>query len=153
MASSRSRSTSHLLCHSRTTALHLSTAWRLCPTSRVCTFVAFSVLFKRLGRILNDSVPVGFLCSHDHDVHPSRVFLRAAVLTLGWRNPRPLLDCCKARPYDQLTTPATAADCRPPRDQPSALAKALMFAVRRAMIFARFLRATVVPPACIYMCP
>ena len=101
-------------------------------------------------RDLNDSALVGLLCSHGCDVHPSHVFLWSAVFAIGWLSPRPCGDCGKAHPYDQLSTPAATAYYRSPRDQTSAPAKSLGIAIQHIMVFARFLRATVVSSACTY---
>ena len=151
MAWLHSCSTSYLLCLSRATAFRLSTAWRWGLTQRACSFtVTNSFLLKCPGRKFNDSVPMGFPYSHDYDVHPLDVLFRAAVYAIGRRNPRPCVDCGKTHPYDQLKTPATAADYLPRRDKPLASVKALVIAVQRAMVFVCFLPATVVPPAWTY---
>ena len=93
---------------------------------------------------------MGLLCSHGCDVHPSRVFLWSAVFAIGWLSPRPCGDSGKAHPYDQLSTPAATAYYRSPRDQTSAPAKSLGIALQHIMVFARFLRATVVSSPCTY---
>ena len=96
-------------------------------TLRACIFiVTFPFLFKRTGGVLNDSVPVGLSCSHGRDVQPSRVFLWSAVIAIVWRSPRLFVDCGKTHPHDQLAAPAAAAYYRPPRDEKSAYAKALV---------------------------
>ena len=112
--------------------------------------VTFPILFKRTSGVLNNTVPAGLLCSHGRHVHPSRVFLWSAVFEIGWHSPRPCVDCGKAYPYNQLTTPAAVAYYHPPRDQTSTQAKGLVIAIQPIMVFARFLRTTVVPPACTY---
>ena len=107
----RSRSMSYLLYHARMIAFRPLTFCRLDLTPRVWIFIVkFPFFFKRTGGVLNDSVPVGLSYSHGLDVHhPSRVILCSAVFAIGWLSPRPCVDCGKARPYDQLTTPAAAA--------------------------------------------
>ena len=111
-----SRSMSHLLCRSRMIAFSPSTFCRLGLTPREYILtVTFLFLFKRTNGVPNNSVPAGLPCSHGRDVHPSPVFLWPAVFAMGWHSPRPSVDCGKARPYNQLTTPAAAAYYRPPR--------------------------------------
>ena len=104
-----SRSISHLLYRFRMIAFHPSTFCRLGLTPRACFFtVTFPFLFWRTGGVLNDSVPVGLLCNHGCDVHPSLMFLWSAVFAIGWLSLRPCGSCGKARRYDQLSTPAAA---------------------------------------------
>ena len=145
-----SRSMSHLLYRSRMIAFRSSTFCRLGLTPKACTStVTYPFLFKRTSGVLNNGVPASLPCSR-RDVHPLRVLLWSAMFAIWWRSPRPCVDCGKARSYFKLTTPAAAANYRLPWDQKLAPAKALVIVIQHIMVFARFLRATVVPPACTY---
>ena len=147
-----SRSMSHFLYRSCMIAFRPTIFCRLGLTPKACIFTVtlFPFLFKRTTGVLNNSVHAGLPCSHGRDIHPSRVVLWSAVFAIAWRSPRLCVDCGETRSYDQLMTPAAAAYYRPPRDQTSAPAKALVIAIQHTMVFARFLRATVVPSACAY---
>ena len=126
-----SRSTSHFLYRSGMIAFRPTIFCRLGLTPKACIFtVTFPFLFKGTTGVLNNSVHAGLPCSHGRAIHPSRVFLWSAVFAIAWRSPRPCVNCGKARSYDQLTTPAAAAYNRPPRDQTSAPAKALVIAIQ-----------------------